>query len=108
MLDSRAFLRQAEEKFLSGRLSETEYIDLRRDLQKMVESSEYELFRSYSPQKQVKIVVYDKNITFRFYLNKFLKMTFPFFFLRKWNTMSDCLRMRYQNKSLNMNQKGLH
>lgn len=57
MFDSHAFLRQAEEKYLSGRLSETEYIDLRRDLQKMAESSEYDFFRNHSFQKQVKIIL---------------------------------------------------
>lgn len=52
MFDSRAFLRQAEEKFRCGRISETEYMDLRRDLQKMLESSEYQALKRHMPIKQ--------------------------------------------------------
>lgn len=53
MLDSHAFLQQAEEKFLAGRISESEYFDIRRDLQRIAASSEYHLLQHHMPRRMV-------------------------------------------------------
>lgn len=67
MLDSHEYLRQAEEKFRAGQISEKQYIGLRRDLQQMAESSEYELFKDYFPCRPVMVVYYSSKEHFIFF-----------------------------------------
>ncbi|XP_054708497.1 uncharacterized protein LOC129218287 [Uloborus diversus] len=45
VLDPHVVIAQAEEKYHSGRISEGEYLDLCHDLQKMLESKEYQRYK---------------------------------------------------------------